>query len=148
IDATRAIRQKFPEVRIIILSMHDEKSMISKMLDIGADGYVLKNSDKLSLTRAIEDVMAGRQYLSEEANAILLSPARNQFSGKLSELTDREIEILKLVAEGLSNKEIGDKLFISHRTVDTHRTNLMTKLNVHNVAGLVRFAIQNGLAGD
>jgi two-component system, NarL family, nitrate/nitrite response regulator NarL len=148
IDTTRAIRQKFPDVRIIILSMHDEKSMISKMLDIGADGYVLKNSDKLSLAKAIEDVMAGRRYLSEEANAILLSPARNQFSGKLSELTDREIEILKLVAEGLSNKEIGDRLFISHRTVDTHRTNLMTKLNVHNVAGLVRFAIQNGLAGE
>lgn len=77
-------------------------------------------------------------------NSVLLSSDKPQ-SGALSQLTEREVEIVKLIAEGLSNKEIGEKLFISHRTVDTHRTNLMQKLGVHNIAGLVRLAIQEGL---
>lgn len=148
IETTRAIRKEFDNIKIVILTMHEEKAMIKMLLDTGADGYLLKNSDKAELIRAIDDVMAGRQHLSPEATSVLLSPDRNQRSGKLAELTEREVEILKLVAEGLSNKEIGDRLFISHRTVDTHRTNLMTKLEVHNVAGLVRFAIQNGLISD
>lgn len=84
------------------------------------------------------------QHLSEEVNSVLLSSDKPQ-TGALSQLTEREVEIVKLIAEGLSNKEIGEKLFISHRTVDTHRTNLMQKLGVHNIAGLVRLAIQEGL---
>ncbi|MDZ4824611.1 MAG: response regulator transcription factor [Flavobacteriales bacterium] len=148
IDTTKAIRKEFNGIKIIILTMHDEKAMIKMLLNMGADGYLLKNSDKAELIRAIDDVMAGKQHLSPEATSVLLSPDKGNRSGKLADLTEREVEILKLVAEGLSNKEIGDKLFISHRTVDTHRTNLMTKLEVHNVAGLVRFAIQNGMLVD
>ncbi len=147
-ETTRLIRRRFPDVRIIILSMHDERSMITKLVNAGADGYVLKNADKQSLLTAIDDVMAGKKHLSMQANAILLSAAKPTDAGLHGRLTEREIEVLQLKAEGLSNKEIGDRLFISHRTVDTHRTNLMTKLEVHNVAGLVRFAIQNGLAGS
>jgi DNA-binding NarL/FixJ family response regulator len=145
IEATKIIKKEFPDVKIIILTMHDEKAMISMLLDIGADGYVLKNSSRAEVLKAINEVAAGKIHLSEEVSSVLLKPDSTKRDGKLAELTEREIEILKLVAEGLSNKEIGDKLFISHRTVDTHRTNLMNKLSLHNVAGMVRFAILNGL---
>ncbi len=144
IEALKVIRKEYDQVRVIILTMHDEKAMIKLLLDAGADGYLLKNSPKEDLIKAIEAVMAGQQHLSEEVNSVLLSSDKPQ-SGALSQLTEREVEIVKLIAEGLSNKEIGEKLFISHRTVDTHRTNLMQKLGVHNIAGLVRLAIQEGL---
>lgn len=144
IEATKAIKKQFDNVKIIILTMHDEKAMIKALMEDGADGYLLKNSSKEGLLQALEAVAQGKKHLSEEANTILLKKD-GEGSKKLSDLTEREVEILRLVAEGLSNKEIGDRLFISHRTVDTHRTNLMQKLDVHNVAGLVRVAIQEGL---
>jgi len=145
IEATRIIKKDFPGVKVLMLTMHDEKAIISMLLEIGADGYVLKNSTRSELLHAIREVAAGRKHLSEEVRAVLLTSTSPGKDSKLGGLTQREVEILQLVAEGLSNKEIGERLFISHRTVDTHRTNLMTKLSVHNVAGLVRFAIENGL---
>lgn len=146
--ATKIIRQQFPDVRIIILTMHDEKSVIAKLMEIGAHGYLLKNSGRDELLEAIRTVHGGGEYFSHEVTAALIQPDKDPRSGILSNLTEREVEILRCIAEGMSNKEIGDKLFISHRTVDTHRTNLMQKLDVHNVAGLVRIAIQHGLAED
>jgi two-component system response regulator NreC len=120
--------------------------MITKLLNLGADGYLLKNSSKQELIHCILGVANDERYISSEATAILLRVDESKSNaGPLSQLTEREIEIVKLIAEGHSNKEIGDKLFISHRTVDTHRTNLMGKLGVHNVAGIVKFAIVNGL---
>ena len=145
IEATRIIKKDFPGVKVLMLTMHDEKAIISMLLEIGADGYVLKNSTRSELLHAIREVAAGRKHLSEEVSAVLLTSTSPGKDSKLGGLTQREVEILQLVAEGLSNKEIGERLFISHRTVDTHRTNLMSKLSVHNVAGLVRFAIENGL---
>lgn len=146
IEATKIIKKEMPDKKIIMLTMHDEKAMIKMMLDIGADGYLLKNSGKAEIVRAIDNVMAGEKYYSEEVTSVLLEKKDNkESSGILAELTEREIQIIKLIAEGLSNKEIGEKLFISHRTVDTHRTNLMNKLDLHNVAGIVKFAIVNGL---
>jgi DNA-binding NarL/FixJ family response regulator len=143
IDCAKMILRDFPDVRIIMLTMHDEKEMIRLLLDMGVHGYLLKNSSKDELHHAIEDVINDRNYISEQAGRILLQP---DLKPELPvDLTDREIEIVKLIAEGLSNKEIGEQLFISHRTVDTHRTNLMTKIGVHNVAGIVRFAILHGL---
>jgi two-component system response regulator NreC len=146
IEATKQIKTHFPEVKIVILTMHDEQSLVKKLLEIGADGYILKNSSKTELEMAIRQIQSGKKHFSSEVTMILLeeeSPA--EVNAQLKQLTEREIEILKLISEGLSNKEIGDQLFISHRTVDTHRTNLMKKLDVHNVAGLIRFAIKNGL---
>ena len=138
-----------PEKKIVILTMHDEKAMIRMLLDIGVDGYLLKNSSKRELLSAIDRVMNGEVFLSEEAHGLILSTESPQDKNKnLATLTEREIEIISCIAEGLSNKEIGDKLFISHRTVDTHRTNLMNKLNLHNIAGIVKFAIVNGLTKD
>lgn len=149
LEATKLIRQKHPDVKIIVLTMHDEKAMVQAMIDAGADGYLLKNSPKEELMKALAAVSAGDSYFPAEVKSILLQADFDQVrTGKLAELTDRELEILKCIAEGHSNKEIGEQLFISHRTVDTHRTNLMQKLDVHNIAGLVRIAITSGLVTD
>jgi DNA-binding NarL/FixJ family response regulator len=149
IDAIKQIKKDFPTVKVVVLTMHDEKAMITKLLNLGADGYLLKNSSKQELIHCILGVANDERYISSEATAILLRVDESKSNaGPLSQLTEREVEIVKLIAEGHSNKEIGDKLFISHRTVDTHRTNLMGKLGVHNVAGIVKFAIVNGLLED
>ncbi|MFZ5553059.1 MAG: response regulator [Bacteroidota bacterium] len=155
IEATLQIKKKYPGIKILVLSMHDEPALIKKVMDSEADGYLLKNSDQEELLKAIDVITGGKKYFSEEVIRLSQNKEaqKENFSLKpsdtvlFSQLTDREKEILKQIAEGLSNKEIGDKLFISHRTVDTHRTNLMKKLDVHNIAGLIRFAIKNGLAG-
>jgi two-component system, NarL family, nitrate/nitrite response regulator NarL len=149
LDATRVIRKTYPELKVIVLSMHDEKAMIQAMISAGVDGYLLKNSPKVDLLNAIREVAQGNSFFPVEVQSRLLQKDSDIFrKGKLADLTERELEILTAIAEGLSNKEIGEKLFISHRTVDTHRTNLMQKLEVHNVAGLVRIAIQSGLVQD
>jgi DNA-binding NarL/FixJ family response regulator len=147
-EAIQHIKREFPDMKVIVLTMHDEKAIINKLIELGADGYLLKNSSKEELLLCIRGVLRNERYISSEATAILLRVEEKKESGPLSQLTEREIEIVKLIADGLSNKEIGDRLFISHRTVDTHRTNLMSKLDVHNVAGIVKFAIVNGLLED
>lgn len=151
IQACQEIKQKLPSVKIVIISMHHEKQLIKKLIELGADGYLLKNSQQTEVMEAIEKVLRNQSYFSQDVTLSLLDkssgkhPVSNSTSHVLAELTEREIEILKLVAQGLTNKEIGDQLNISHRTVDTHRTNLMKKLEATNVAGLIRFAFRNGL---
>jgi DNA-binding NarL/FixJ family response regulator len=146
VEATKILKNESPDVKVVILTMHDEKSIIRMLMDIGADGYLLKNSSKEELEQAIKAVHGGKKHFSSEVTMALLQPDEPGIQKEnLAGLTEREIEILKLIAEGKSNREIGDELFISHRTVDTHRTNLMKKLEIHNIAGLIRFAIKNGL---
>ncbi len=149
IEAIKEIRKDNSGIKLVALTMHNEKALVQKVIEAGANGYLLKNADREEFIEAIGKVLEGQQYFSSEVTMTLLDKSPSASSGMthydLSQLTEREIEILKLVAEGLSNKEIGEKLFISHRTVDTHRTNLMKKLDVHNVAGLIRFAMKNGL---
>ncbi len=153
LEATRQIREKKYSSKVIILTMHNEASLIKKVMDIGADGYLLKNADQEEFIRGLNTVIEGKPYFSSEVTQSLLNPESKSNSNfnidadaiQLSKLTDREIEVLRLIAEGYSNKEIGDQLFISHRTVDTHRTNLMKKLDAHNIAGLIKFAIKNGM---
>ena len=148
IDALKEIKRIKPPAKVIILSMHIESGMIRNLLGIGADGYLLKSTSQEELIRAITKVAEGDKYFSADVTLSLLNPSQNTFqSSKLQVeiLTIREEEILKLIAEGFSNKEIGAKLFISHRTVDTHRTNLMKKLNANNIAGLISYAIRNSL---
>ncbi len=148
IEATIRIKRTMPDVKVISLTHHNERAMVQRLMDCGSDGYALKNIDRDGLLSAIRTVMRGDKYFSEEVTRKL---AEQQVvtapSGAEAELTERETEILRLICEGLSSKQIGDKLFISPRTVDTHRTNLMGKLDIHNVAGLIRFAFQNGIAG-
>ena len=148
IEALKVIKTNSKSVRVIILSMHQEAIMIKNLIGIGADGYLLKNTNQDELIEAIRKVAGGKPCFSSGVTLSLLNETMNNSknAGLQTEvLTDREIEIIKLIAEGFSNKEIGSKLFISHRTVDTHRTNLMKKLNTNNIAGLISFAIKNGL---
>jgi len=146
IEATIRIKRIMPEIKILSLTQHNEKAMVTKLMNCGSDGYVLKNIDRDELLLAIRQLMNGQKYFSEEVTQtlaqreVLTSP-----SGAPALLTEREREILRFIAEGLSSKQIGDVLFISARTVDTHRTNLMNKLDIHNVAGLIKFSYANGL---
>ena len=143
IDTLKEIGKQSFGVKVIILSMHNEAGMIKSLMSIGANGYLLKSCTQEELIGAIRKVASGQSYFSTEVTLSLLNPAQSNQPTEL--LTDRETEIIKLIAEGFSNKEIGSKLFISHRTVDTHRTNLMKKLDVSNIAGLISYAIRNGL---
>lgn len=149
-DATRVITSSFPDIKVIALTSFDEKVIVKKMLNAGASGYILKNIKKEILLEAIETVVKGDTYYSSEISIILeTSSAEEAMAPKnyqsLSILTDRELEVLKLIALGLSNNEAAEKLFVTPKTIDVHRTNIMRKLNIHNVAGLVRLAIENGL---
>ncbi|MCG8574507.1 MAG: response regulator transcription factor [Flavobacteriales bacterium] len=152
IQASEEIKRNYPEVKIIIISMHNEKQLIKKLIAKGIDGYLLKNSEKSEVINAIRHVFEVGPYFSEEVNNALQSSAQtnetltqNTGDFSLAHLTERELEVLKQVANGYTNKEIGERLNISHRTVDTHRTNLMKKLDVTNVAGLIKIAFRNGL---
>jgi DNA-binding NarL/FixJ family response regulator len=147
IDALKEMQKLNSRFKVIILSMHQEAGMIKSLMSIGAHGYLLKSCAQDELISAIRKVAAGQQFFSPEVTLSLLNPTPNNplNTNQPELLTDRETEILKLIAEGFSNKEIGSKLFISHRTVDTHRTNLMKKLNSSNIAGLISYAIKNGI---
>jgi DNA-binding NarL/FixJ family response regulator len=123
--------------------MHNEAGMIKSLIDLGANGYMLKSCSQDELVDAIRKVAGGQSYFSTDVTMALLKPANPEQKTEI--LTERETEILKLIAAGFSNKETGDMLFISHRTVDTHRTNLMKKLGVSNIAGLISYAIKNGI---
>ncbi len=150
IQASEEIKRNFPHIKIIIVSMHNEKQLIKKLIDQGADGYLLKNSQQSEVMDAVEKVLKNQPYFSQDVTLSLLDKSHSKIGHSAEpmselQLTERETEILKLVSQGMTNKEIGDALNISHRTVDTHRTNLMKKLDVTNVAGLIRFAFKNGL---
>ncbi len=144
LDLCKAVKQTYPEIKILALSTFNQISYINKMMTNGASGYLLKNITKGELLLAINAVVEGNIYHSFEVNEIIKiarSGAEN-----LTILTKREADILKLVAAGLTNPQIGEKLFISPDTVDSHRKNLHTKLGVNNTALLVRYAIEHGLA--
>ena len=149
ITATQIIKEKFPQTKVLALSMFSDFGYISKMLKAGATGYILKNADKTELTEAVRKVAKGESYFSFAVNEKILDKLRGKkqepSSNQHIQLSDREKEILKLIAEGLINKEIALKVSLSPLTVDTHRKNLLRKLNVKNTAGLVRYAMENGL---
>ena len=147
IDAAKHIKENFKETKVIILSMHHEGAMIKSLVEIGADGYLLKNSNKEELLDAIYKVARDEKYFSSEVTLSLLNPEKTQSdsSKRTIDFTRRELDVLKLLVDGYTNKQIGEKLFISHRTVDTHRTNIMKKVGVNNVAGLISFAVKTRL---
>ena len=143
IDLCKLLKEKYPNVKILALSTFNQSSYISKMMANGASGYLLKNIAKEELMEAVKMVMSGENFYSFEVEEIVKAA-----KGKLDSvpiLTKREMEILKLVAAGLTNFQIGEKLFISIDTVDSHRKNLHTKLNVNNTALLVRYALEHDL---
>ena len=143
IELCESITKKYPSVKVIALSTHNQGSYVRKMMESGANGYLLKNADKHEILKAIETVSKGNNYLTLEADRALRY--ENELQNKMPKLTKREKEILILIAEGLTNTQISEKLFISIDTVDSHRKNLYTKLNVKNTAMLIRFATENDL---
>ena len=142
-----ALRKELPNIKVLILSMYQRSEYIPRILQAGARGYVLKEASPEELTKAIETVSAGECYFSPEVARVALNQlVQGNGSGPdLENLTNREREVLVLVAEGLSNKEIATNLKVGVRTVETHRERIMRKLGIHSVAGLTRFAIAKGL---
>lgn len=147
IELCRQVTKIHPGVKVIAFSSFDDSSFVRQILRSGAKGYLLKNADKLTIVKAIEMVMDGESFLDESITKILLQESITGQRRSIYEvpLTKREKEILRLIANGNSNQEIADKLFISLRTVETHRLNINQKLDVKNTAGLVREAIKRGL---
>lgn len=149
IDLCAEIREKFPSVKILALSMHNDQSLIAGMISAGAAGYVLKNAGKDELLTAIKTVSIGQKYYSNAVTEALLKQSVSQPPDQPSptppRLSRRELEVLHLITQGLTNKEIANKLFISQKTVETHRMNLMYKLNVHNAASLSAEALRLNL---
>ncbi len=138
IELCRAIKEKYTSVFIIGLSTFNQQSYIHRMLENGASGYILKNATQAELVEAISTVAAGKTYISDEAAAAL----KKSDNGPVPVITRREKEVLELIAEGLTNIEIAEKLFISNTTVDTHRKNLLIKFQTKNTASLIRMAMQ------
>jgi DNA-binding NarL/FixJ family response regulator len=149
LEVTRQLNKKCPETGIVILSMHSNEAYVMEALHSGAKAYILKESPPEELLRAIREVMAGQCYLSsplsENAIAAYTRKTGITSSDPFNELTAREKEIFRLAAQGHSNTEIASCLYISPRTVETHRTNLMSKLGLRNYAQLMQFAMQQGL---
>lgn len=148
LEALRQVRTASPHTKVLVLSMHNDEPYVIEALRAGAMAYILKGSESTEIARAIAEVVAGRRYLSaplsERAIAALTSQTPDQ-ADPLNGLTPREREVLSLAAEGLSTTEMAEKLFISPRTAETHRTNLMQKLGLQSQTDLVRFAIRKGL---
>lgn len=138
IDLCKEIKEKYPDIYVLGLSSFNQQSYIQKMIQNGASGYVLKNASGEEIRKAIEVAMQGDTFLSSEARVTM----RENRDAQVPVITRREKEVLKLIAEGLTNKEIAGKLFISTTTVDTHRNSLLSKFNVKNTANLVRMAAQ------
>lgn len=148
-ECAEKVKAQYPDVKIAILTMHEEKALIQKFIALGVQGYFLKTIKKKELIHAIRTIDDGDEYFPSAVTKALVSPQKELVdvtqSPLLNDLTNRELEIIKLVASGSTNKEIGNQLHISPRTADTHRTNIMRKLELKNVADLVRFAFQNKL---
>ncbi len=151
LEATKMIREHYPSVKVLGLTMDNELETIQAMLEAGASGYILKNTGKAELELAILQVMKGENYLSQSISAQLAQSlfqkkkAVPEETSELEMLTERETEILKMIALENSNVEIAEKLFISPKTVETHRKNLMKKIGVRNSLGIYKFALKHKL---
>lgn len=156
IEATMRIIEQQPDARIVILSVHEDEEYVRRILKAGARGYVLKNARRKEIAQAIRSALSGDRFFSPGISRLIVDgyikrsgepPPTTQQAGVKGDqrLTKREIEILGYIASGLTNKQIAERLFLSFRTVNTHRTNIMQKLDIHDTAGLVRHAINLGL---
>ncbi len=150
LEATRRIRKRFPGTKVLALTQYEDREYIVPTIEAGARGFVSKTAAFSELASAIQAVYQGGSFLSPMAAAAVVEECQQKVAiegekDSYQHLTDREREMLKLVAEGYTAKEIADMLVIGLRTVETHKTNLMKKLNIHNKADLIRFAIRKGI---
>jgi DNA-binding NarL/FixJ family response regulator len=152
VEATRFMKHDNPALKIVVLTIHESEEYVWQVIRAGADGYVLKNADRADLRAAVRTVFEGRRFFSPSVSDLIV----NEFERRIHDdgapkpnppgpLTKRETEVLRFVAQGMTNKEIAEKLLLSVRTVNTHRTNFMRKLDLHDTAGIVKYAIQTGL---
>jgi len=149
LEATRQIKKMFPQIKILALTMYTNEEYILQILQAGASGYVIKQAAPAELISAIHAIYRGDSFLSPSISKTIIdeylrhttpnTPAEHE------KLTDREREVLQLIAEGCSNREIASKLHVSVKTVGVHRTNLMEKLEIHNVTDLVKYALRKGI---
>lgn len=145
IEAAAQITKATPKVKIIGVSMHSTKQFVQGMFKAGAYGYLLKDGDSDELITAINTAVHNQKYLSKDINQEFLTSLKNSGLKENSELSFREKEVLQLISEGKSSKEIGDILFLSSKTVDVHRNNIMKKIDLHTIPELTKYAIQKGL---
>lgn len=143
LSVVRKVKLNYPEVKIIVLSMHDEAHLVKEVLKEGVEGYILKKDSYKELISAIYAVEQDKIYLSSDINAMLVKSLHGSDDQKL--LTEREREILRLIAKEYTNKNIAEELFISERTVETHRKNIFRKTGTNNLVGLIKYAYANNL---
>lgn len=151
IEITQIIKEQHPDIKILALTMHDEIDIIADMIDAGASGYLLKKANMNEVLDAIQTVARGERYLGNKVQDIMMDEfsqrrsTRQQLEYESQLLTPREKEILQLMLREFTNEKIAEKLFISIRTVETHRRNIFTKTNTKNVVGLIKYAMKQGL---
>ncbi|WP_375577967.1 response regulator transcription factor [Marivirga tractuosa] len=150
IELSKRIKQEYPDIKTLILSTHSDINMIQKCIKNGVDGYLLKNAEKEELITALKEIYKGEKYFSQSVKDDYMNSVFTKTKNKnsLIQLSRRELEVLKLITKEYTAQEIADKLFISQNTVNTHRKNLLSKLNAKNTAGLVMYAVQNGLLNE
>lgn len=148
VELTREVKHRYPDVKVLVLTMYNDKEIVGEILMSEAEGYILKNTGRQELSNAINRLIDNSTYYSNEVLNIMMTRMKKQKSIEKNTalLTPREIEIIKLIMEELSSEEIAEKLFISKRTVDTHRKNIIQKTNTKTLVGLLKFAIENNLA--
>lgn len=146
-ELTKRIKRSYPEIKIIALSMSGNIADINKMLDVGISGYVLKNVGNQELIEAIQKVAQGKMHFSDDVTEVMVKNKHSKpdNENEHAKLTERELEILKLIVQELNNAEIADKLFISERTVETHRKNMIRKFNTKTIVGLIKYAMDHKL---
>ncbi|MBI3220670.1 MAG: response regulator transcription factor [Bacteroidetes bacterium] len=142
LELVKAARIAQPEIKIIVLSMHDDPAVVKELLRSGVSGYILKKDTYKNLTDALQKVMEGKRFLSDEVAELLINQPEEEERGVL---TSREIEILKLITKEFNSRQIAEVLFISERTVETHRKNILKKTGATNLVGLVKYAYANNL---
>jgi DNA-binding NarL/FixJ family response regulator len=143
LELAMAVKQKFPSIKRVILSMHDEALLVKQILKEGIDGYLLKSIQQSELKMALHQIMDGYPYVSPEITRLVLADMNSEQPGQL--LSERERQVLTLIARECSNKQIAEKLFISERTVETHRKNIFRKTNTSSLVGLIKYAFANKL---
>ncbi len=154
IEVTRKLKELYPDIQVLALTMHEDISMITKMVEAGASGYILKRTNMNEVLEAIRVVADKGKYLGRDVQALMMENLNSSDHMKVltenspATLTSREKEILSLVAKEYNNGEIAEKLFISERTVETHRRNIFTKTKTKSIVGLIKFAIREGLVSQ
>ncbi|MBX7224527.1 MAG: response regulator transcription factor [Chitinophagales bacterium] len=153
VDTMKILKDKFPGIKVIMLTMYNELRLIKELLEIGARGYILKNISREDLLKALDTVISGKPYLDPNVQEKMIQAMAGSDEEKddaedaklVENITTRELEILQLIALGLTSQEISNRLYISKNTVETHRKNLLSKLNVKNTAALLKYAYKHNL---